>query len=116
LQHHAILRTTLTIFPPAKATSSPPRLLVDLKQVSYFTLRPQSEDLSTFVPEWYAGNIYDMERAVPHAVELPSVVSILKPTKFDLFVSGDYEASRSPSKAPNDTNSTSDQIIWGPTC
>ena len=92
LQHHATLRTTLILYPPTNVSHTP-RLLVDLKQGSYFTLRPQAQDVSTFVPEWYAGNIYNMERALPHVVELPSTISHAEPTKFDLFVSGDYEAS-----------------------
>ena len=90
MQHHAILRTTLTIYPPTPTSASPPRLLVDLKRGSYFTIRPRNTDISAFVPEWCAGNIYDIERAVPHALALPSIT---EPTEFDLFVSGDYEAS-----------------------
>ncbi|KAF8876046.1 hypothetical protein CPB84DRAFT_1838726 [Gymnopilus junonius] len=92
LQHHAILRTTVTLYPPAnRAVDNPPQLLVDLRRASYFALRPQVEAMSTFIPEWFAGNIYDLERALPHVVDLPSVPSPDKPTNYDLFVSGDYE-------------------------
>jgi hypothetical protein len=66
--------------------------MVDLKRGSYFAIRPRNTDISTFVPEWCAGNIYDMERAVSHAVALSSDLSFTEPTTFDLFVSGDYEA------------------------
>lgn len=66
---------------------------MDLKRGSYFTIRPRNTDISAFVPEWCAGNIYDLERALPHALALPSDLSFTEPTEFDLFVSGDYEAS-----------------------
>jgi hypothetical protein len=65
---------------------------VDLKQGSYFTIRPLDTDISAFIPEWCAGNIYGMERAAPHALALPLGLSLTEPTEFDLFVSGDYEA------------------------
>ena len=95
LQHHAVLRTTVTVHPPSNPkNSSPPQLLVDLKQASYFALRPQEQDISAFVPEWCAGNIYDLERPLPHVVDLPTPPSTKNPTKYDLFVSGDYEVSR----------------------
>jgi hypothetical protein len=42
-------------------------------------------------PEWYAGNIYNMERATPRLVHLPTRPSTNSPTKYDIFVSGDYE-------------------------
>ncbi|KAF8803609.1 hypothetical protein BYT27DRAFT_7109472 [Phlegmacium glaucopus] len=94
LQHHAILRTTLTLFPQVDTNSQmtqSPRLLVELKQGSYFTLRPRTQSFSSFVPEWYAGNIYDMERAQSRVVLLPETPSLLEPTSYDVFVSGDYE-------------------------
>ncbi|CAA7270176.1 unnamed protein product [Cyclocybe aegerita] len=89
LQHHAVLRTTLTLHPPSDPIAGSPRLLFDLKQVSYFTIVPQHGSPAS--PEWHAGNIYDMERALPELVELPTDPSHLSPTKYDLFVSGDYE-------------------------
>ncbi|PPQ70920.1 hypothetical protein CVT24_009982 [Panaeolus cyanescens] len=95
LQHHAVLRTTLTIYPPGNpgSTLECPQLLVRLKQASYFALKPQSQDNHTnlFVPEWYPGNIYDLERALPYLLPLSDKVSLTQPTSFDLFVSGDYE-------------------------
>ena len=45
---------------------------------------------SSWVPEWYAGNVYDMERALPRVVKFPALF-LSKPTKYDVFVSGDYE-------------------------
>lgn len=68
-----------------------PRLLVQLKQGSFFTLRPQTQPISSFVPEWYAGNIYDMEQAQSRVVLLPENPSLLEPTSYDVFISGDYE-------------------------
>ncbi|KAF9532428.1 hypothetical protein CPB83DRAFT_891154 [Crepidotus variabilis] len=92
LQHHATLRSTLTIYPPSLAVQDqPPRLFVSLKQGSYFCLRPRHQSFSTFVPQWHAGNIYDLETALPIPVLLPFDLSTAEPTKFDLFVSGDYE-------------------------
>ncbi|KAF8197391.1 hypothetical protein BJ912DRAFT_1078312, partial [Pholiota molesta] len=91
LQHHAILRTTLTIYPPKSPQNDVPNLLVDLKQGSYFALRPEKYDSSDFVPQWFAGNIYDIERAPSHATPLPTPPSSIEPTQYDLFVSGDYE-------------------------
>lgn len=43
------------------------------------------------VPEWYAGNIYDMQRGTPQSVRLPVPPSRTEPTVYDVFVSGDYE-------------------------
>ena len=68
-----------------------PCLLVRLKQGSFFTLRPQTQPISSFTPEWYAGNIYDMERAQSRVVLLPGNPSLLEPTSYDVFISGDYE-------------------------
>ncbi|PPQ78159.1 hypothetical protein CVT25_015492 [Psilocybe cyanescens] len=92
LQHHAVLRTTVTLYPPLnQKTIIPPRLLVDLKQGSYFALRPQDVDLSSFVPKWCAGNIYNIPHASHHSVDLPTAPSLDGPTRYDIFVSGDYE-------------------------
>lgn len=91
-QHHAVLKTTLNIQPPAAVNSKKPQfLVVSLKQGSYFALRPQRDDYSGFVPSWYPGNIYDLEDALPVSIRLPDDISTTKPTKLDLFVSGDYE-------------------------
>uniref|UniRef100_A0A8H8CMV3 Peptidase S9 prolyl oligopeptidase catalytic domain-containing protein n=1 Tax=Psilocybe cubensis TaxID=181762 RepID=A0A8H8CMV3_PSICU len=92
LQHHAVLRTTITLYPPTNSESATlPRLLVDLKQGSFFSLRPQDVDLSAFIPKWFSGNIYDIPHASLHVVDLPSPPSLNVPTKYDLFISGDYE-------------------------
>ena len=98
MQHHAVLRTSLTVYPPTSASAfgSPlvPYLLVHLSQGSYFTILPSSGtsiDRSSWVPEWYSGNIYDMERALPQVVKLPIIPCSTNPTKYDIFVSGDYE-------------------------
>ena len=94
LQHHAIIRTTLTLYPPSNTSPTdrtPPRILVHLKQGSFFTLRPQGVDHSSFVPVWFPGNIYDLEGALPLAIDLPVSPSQTEPTKYEVFVSADYE-------------------------
>lgn len=98
-QHHTVLRTTVTIHPPETGYGSlPPKLLIDLKQGSYFALVPRfdnederASESERFVPEWHAGNIYDLSRAHPSTVNLPGNFSIDNPNVYDLFVSGDYE-------------------------
>ncbi|KAF9557681.1 hypothetical protein CPC08DRAFT_774315 [Agrocybe pediades] len=93
LQHHALLRTTLTLHPPANSSVSRaiPQLLVNIKQGSYFTLRPRFGDVQSFTPVWYAGNIYDIERALAHVVDFPAPPSFDTPSEYDLYISGDYE-------------------------
>ncbi|KAG6832731.1 hypothetical protein H0H92_012303 [Tricholoma furcatifolium] len=96
LQHHAVLRTTLTLYPPPSSlgNQSPPHLLVHLVQGSFFTILPADPgERRDFVPQWRAGNIYDMEQALPCAVDLPTPPNLRKPTVYEVFVSGDYEAS-----------------------
>ncbi|KAJ7285998.1 hypothetical protein C8J57DRAFT_1286459 [Mycena rebaudengoi] len=93
IQHHALLHTSITLYPPEDAAASPPpRLLVELIQGSYIAILPalgSSEPHSA--PEWNAGNIYDMQRTLPRAIELPSPASTIEPTTYEVFVSGDYE-------------------------
>lgn len=89
----------MTIHPPETGYGSlPPKLHIDLKQGSYFSLVPRfyNEDerafeSERFLPEWHAGNIYDLSRAHPSTVNLPGNLSIDNPNVYDLFVSGDYE-------------------------
>lgn len=93
LQHHAVLRTTLTLYPPSDSVAdskvAAPRLLVQLKQGSYFTVLPSNNHSGT--PQWHSGNIYALERALPRAVDLPVTPSYNAPTQYDIYVSGDYE-------------------------
>ncbi|KDQ60583.1 hypothetical protein JAAARDRAFT_76873 [Jaapia argillacea MUCL 33604] len=95
LQHHAVLRSTLTVYPPENQMSdvgNPPRLLVDLVQGAFFTILPSSvEDRVGLTPEWFTGNIYAMERPMPQNVRLPTAPSVTAPTKYDIFINGDYE-------------------------
>lgn len=97
LQHHAVLRTTLTVHPPRCNLQPPltvPNLLVKLKGGSFFTLVPADVDWKQrhdFVPEWYSGNIYQVDCAPPHLVNLPTVPSAVSPTVYYLYLSGDYE-------------------------
>ncbi|KAF8503727.1 hypothetical protein F5888DRAFT_1864250, partial [Russula emetica] len=97
LQHHAVLRTTLTVHPPCSDSQPPPAVpnfLVELKGGSFFTLVPADVEWKqrhNFVPEWYSGNIYKVDCAPPHLVNLPTVPSAVSPTAYYLYVSGDYE-------------------------
>ncbi|KAJ7093157.1 hypothetical protein C8R44DRAFT_399607 [Mycena epipterygia] len=92
LQHHAVLHTNITLYPPRHPDSSPaPRLLVQLVQGSYITIVPASDAEPFSPPEWHAGNIYAMERTLPRAIELPTPPSTTSPTTYHVFVSGDYE-------------------------
>ncbi|KAJ7582507.1 hypothetical protein C8J56DRAFT_954942 [Mycena floridula] len=91
LQHHAVLHSSITVYPPGLITSKiPPRLLIDLVQGSYFTIIPSSIDKGT-PPQWFAGNIYAMERALPRSIPLPHPPSFDTPTTYEIYVSGDYE-------------------------
>ncbi|KAJ8507170.1 hypothetical protein ONZ45_g10429 [Pleurotus djamor] len=100
LQHHAVLRGTLTITPPtsgssANAEAQKLRLLVQLLQASFFAIVPANRATvsGTQIKEahWHHGNIYSMERALPQAVNLPTPPSSTEPTTYDIFISGEYE-------------------------
>ena len=97
LQHHAVLRTTLTVHPPCPDSQPPPvvpNFLVELKGGSFFALVPADVEWKQrhdSVPEWYSGNIYQVDCAPPHLVNLPTVPSAVSPTVYYLYVSGDYE-------------------------
>ena len=105
LQHHAVLRTSLTVHPPCSDSQPPlavPNFLVELKGGSFFTLVPADVEWKQrhdFVPEWYSGNIYQVDCAPPHLVNLPTVPSAVSPTVYHLYVSGDYEVL-SPRSSP----------------
>lgn len=90
LQHHSVLRTTLTVHPPEQI-SDPPRLMVDLIQGSFFTILPLEDP---GVPKWYSGDVYAIERAIPRSIELPTPPSLTLPTTYNIFVSGDYEVRK----------------------
>lgn len=45
------------------------------------------------VPEWYAGNIYDLERALPRMVDLPLPPDPTATSRYDIFISGEYEVN-----------------------
>ncbi|KAI0698480.1 hypothetical protein BC835DRAFT_1268955 [Cytidiella melzeri] len=97
LQHHSVLRTSITVYPPTSTkdcSEQPPQLLLDVQQGAFFALRPsESSDhaLEEFVPSWYAGNIYAMGAAPPHSLLLPTKPSATEATVYELFVSSDYE-------------------------
>lgn len=76
--------------------NTPFRILVSLLRGSQFTLLPPRgspvlNSSKPFVPAWHCGNIYDLSKASPNAVDLPSPPYRYRPTTYDVFVSGDYE-------------------------
>jgi len=92
LQHHAVLRGTITVHPPSSGHVAFPRLLINLIQGSFFTILPAgAAERQLCDPAWHAGNVYDMERALPRAVQLPLPPYLKKPTVYHIIVSGDYE-------------------------
>jgi len=100
LQHHVVLRTTLTVLPPCSDSDSDnppaiPNLLVHVERGSFFALIPADVENSVFVPEWYSGNIYQVDYAPSHLVRFPTVPSTLSPTVYHLYISGDYEVLES---------------------
>ncbi|KAJ7184189.1 hypothetical protein C8R46DRAFT_1063195 [Mycena filopes] len=88
LQHHAVLHTTLTIYPGSHDASPAPRLLVQLSQGAYIAI---VSDASSSPPEWHAGNIYAIERTLPRAIDLPTPPSTTGPSTYHVFVAADYE-------------------------
>ncbi|KAJ3553575.1 hypothetical protein NM688_g3536 [Phlebia brevispora] len=98
LQHHTVLRTSVTVYPPTASdeeVEGAPHLLIDVKQGSFFTVLPSWDsspsDRIDATPRWYAGNIYSMNAAPTQIVPLPTSPAIDQPTTYDLFISGDYE-------------------------
>ncbi|KAK0448367.1 uncharacterized protein EV420DRAFT_1712427 [Desarmillaria tabescens] len=83
LQHHAVLRSTLTVHPPINPSKSTPvpHLLVQLIQGSYFTILPKNGRRE---PQWYSGNIYAMERSLPQQAPLPTT-----PGDYEIRLFGD---------------------------
>ena len=57
---------------------------------SFFSVLPEAAT-GLDVPEWHIGNIYELGRSTPNAIELPVAPSWDSPTTYQLVVSGDYE-------------------------
>ncbi|KAI0822633.1 hypothetical protein BC628DRAFT_1326905 [Trametes gibbosa] len=98
LQHHTVLRSTLTVHPPTRPnfqSKGPPQLRINLLQGSFFTIIPTGTPASALsqglVPEWHAGNIYAMGQSPPNVVALPVFPSLSESTSYEIIVSGDYE-------------------------
>lgn len=96
LQHHAVLRATLTVLPPssdsdAQPPPAVPNLFLQIKKGSFFTLIPADVENHVFVPEWFSGNIYEVDYAPSHLVGFPTMPSPVSPTVYHLYISGDYE-------------------------
>jgi hypothetical protein len=116
LQHHSVLRTTLTLHPPATPcdSSTPPiRLSVHLRQGTFFAILPASwhNQRAHIVPQWHAGNIYAMPNTIPATVDLPISPSMHTSTEYDIFVSGDYEVRNLTAMLQTFTTATSDTTV-----
>lgn len=99
LQHHSVLRATVTISPPdaqglADGTKPalPHSLAVAVQLGSFFTIIPRSEGIGSESAEvaWYPGDIYALGGS-PHLIPLPSNPSQSSAIVYDIFISVDYE-------------------------
>jgi hypothetical protein len=93
IQYHSVLYTTFFIRPPPHdVPPSKIRLSVHLKQGSFFAIFPAQDQRSEcFHVQWHTGDIYAMDHSLPKIIDLPLTPSASSPTKYDLFISGDYE-------------------------
>lgn len=96
LQHHSLIRATLTIWPPSTpidpdGAQFPRAIFASVSQGSMFVLLSRSTAATkNEKPTWHIGNIYAM-REVPQRISLPGDISTTSPTQFDLLISADYE-------------------------
>ncbi|KAH8829622.1 hypothetical protein DL96DRAFT_1792502 [Flagelloscypha sp. PMI_526] len=107
LQHHAVLRSTFTIYPSSTTTLLPTHIEVRLVEASYFAILPIEKAGGS--PKWYAGDIYALPRVRPRRVPLPVLPSHNEPTTYEIWVSGDYEI-RLFGRSSNPTQSLTVQI------
>ncbi|OAX43816.1 hypothetical protein K503DRAFT_730813 [Rhizopogon vinicolor AM-OR11-026] len=96
LQHHNVLRTYFTLYPPdseQKMTQEiDPRLRVECLQGAYFSILPGDETVwATHIPEWHMGNVYALERAPVQLVSLPTSPSRDRATRYQVVLGGPYE-------------------------
>lgn len=95
LQHHNVLRTYLTVYPPdfkQERTEVDPRLRVECLQGAYFSILPGDETAwATHVSEWHMGNVYALERAPVQFVSLPMSPCRAKATRYQVVLCGPYE-------------------------
>ncbi|KAG1842649.1 hypothetical protein DFJ58DRAFT_731968 [Suillus subalutaceus] len=95
LQHHNVLRTYLTVYPPdskQERIEADPRLRVECLQGAYFSFLPGDETTwTTHVSEWHMGNVYALERAPVQFVSLPTSPCRAKATRYQVVLCGPYE-------------------------
>ncbi|KAG1879397.1 hypothetical protein C8R48DRAFT_752447 [Suillus tomentosus] len=95
LQHHNVLRTYFTVYPPDSKQGSAeadPRLRVECLQGAYFSILPDDETTwATHVSEWHMGNVYALERAPVQFVSLPTSPCRDKTTRYQVVLGGSYE-------------------------
>ncbi|KAG1819476.1 uncharacterized protein BJ212DRAFT_1445932 [Suillus subaureus] len=95
LQHHNVLRTYLTVYPPdskQERTEADPRLRVECLQGAYFSILPGDETTwTTHVSEWHMGNVYALERAPVQFVSFPTSPCRAKATRYQVVLCGSYE-------------------------
>jgi hypothetical protein len=98
LQHHNVLRTYLTVYPPDSKqgrTEADPRLRVECLQGAYLSILPGDETTwTTHVLEWHMGNVYALERAPIQFVSLPVSPYRDKATRYQVVLCVPYEVIR----------------------
>ncbi|KAG9003012.1 hypothetical protein FRB93_011299 [Tulasnella sp. JGI-2019a] len=99
LQHHSILRSTITISPSNIKTvtdrvqrpTAPHSLAISVKLGSFFAILPRGQGLKLGEDvAWYPGDIYGLG-GPPHLIPLPTNLSLSSPFICDIFISVDYE-------------------------
>lgn len=95
LQHHNVLRTYLTVYPPdstQERIEADPRLRVECLQGAYFCILPGDETTwITHISEWHMGNVYALERAPVQFVSFPTSPCRVKATRYQVVLCGPYE-------------------------
>lgn len=105
LQHLNVLRGWLSVFSPSDVSGDPsePLLRTELLQGAFFTILPPPDSLErkTGTPEWYYGNIYQLERAPAQLVRLPvSPAGNKEGTRYEIIICAPYEVCHSLSPLP----------------
>ncbi|KAG0694664.1 hypothetical protein DFH29DRAFT_761566, partial [Suillus ampliporus] len=96
LQHHNVLRTYFTVYPPDSnqemTEEVDPRLHAECLQGAYFSILPGDETVWTkHVPEWHMGNVYALECAPIQFISLLMSPCRDKVTRYQVLLCPSYE-------------------------